>query len=32
MAISLQHAGEFSVALANQLLAEALGDAITPCR
>jgi len=29
MAISLQHAGEFTVALANQLLAEALGDAIT---
>ena len=29
MAISLQHAGEFTVELANQLLAETLGDAIT---
>ena len=29
MAISLQHAGEFTVGLANQLLAEVLGDEIT---
>ena len=29
MAISLQHAGEFTVALANELLAQRLGEAIT---